>query len=153
MSQCHVLHATGIRAHASHGCNARAAARLYRERYPNENRYPDYRVFFRVHSAFLEGRPRRIDEEAVLKLIEEDPSTSIRSIWRRTGVSIATVHRILKRYELLPYHSQRVQSLLPRDFPARVQFCRTMLRKIREDPKFFNHILWSDESSCKREVT
>ncbi|KPJ06059.1 hypothetical protein RR48_14501 [Papilio machaon] len=26
-------------------CNANAASRLYRERYPNDQKYPDYRVF------------------------------------------------------------------------------------------------------------
>lgn len=43
------------------------------------------------------------------------------------------------------------ESLLPRDYTLRVAFCQLMLRKIREDPEFFNKILWSDESSCKKD--
>lgn len=50
-----------------------------------------------------------------------------------------------------PYHVQRVQSLLPRDYPARVAFCERMLREHREDPQFLNKILWSDESTFKKD--
>lgn len=77
----------------------------------------------------------------VMNLVPEDPSASVRVLSRRTGISSTSVHRILKRHELYPYHYQRVQSLLPRDYPLRVRFCREMLRRIREDPQFFNKIL------------
>lgn len=143
--------------------NANQAAALYRERYPN-NRHPDYRVFIRVHNAYSEGRipgsgvggasegrPRISNDEAVLNIVNEDPSISVRVLSRRAGMSTRTVHRILKRHELYPYHFQRVQTLLPRDYPLRVAFCRTMLRRMREEPDFFNKILWSDESSCQRD--
>lgn len=141
--------------------NARRAAALYRERYPNRNIHPDYRVFIRVHNSYSEGkipgaqggsgRPRRDDlEDEVLEEIENDPSTSVRSIERRTGIKKSTVHDILKRHQLHPFHVQRVQSLLPTDYPKRLTFCRRMLRKHREDTDFFNKILWTDESSCHR---
>lgn len=141
------------------GGNARLASREYRNRYPNRERYPDHRVFIRVHNSYLEGempgavqrtgRPRGDDEE-VLALVEEDPFTSIRRVSRATGVSIATVHRILRRNNQHPYHVQRVQALLPRDYAPRVAFCREMLRRCRQDPNFFDCILWSDESSFRR---
>lgn len=144
--------------------NASASAVRYRERYPNA-RHPDYRVFIRVHNAYCEGRisslrgiggasegrPRQDFDDEVLDEINDDPSTSVRTISRRTGVSKTTVHRILKRYQLHPFHVQRVQTLLPRDYPLRVEFCRRMLRMIRVDPDFFNKILWSDESSYRRD--
>lgn len=145
--------------------NAREAARLYRERYPNL-RHPDHRVFLRVHNSLLEGRilgsgvgvggtsegrPRQVNEEIILRQIEEDASTSVRVIARRTGIARTTVHRVLKRNRFYPYHLQRVQTLEPRDYVRRVEFCRIMLRKISEDPQFFNKILWSDESSCKKD--
>ncbi|KAJ8704337.1 hypothetical protein PYW08_013061 [Mythimna loreyi] len=90
--------------------NANAAAALYRERYPNA-RHPDYRVFIRVHGCYSEGRLpgsgvggtssgriARLDvEEAVLEEIENDPSTSTRTIARRTGIGKSTVHDILKK--------------------------------------------------------
>ncbi|CAH2101102.1 unnamed protein product [Euphydryas editha] len=79
-----------------------------------------------------EGRPQRHNPAEVLELVEEDPGTSISVISRRTGMRSKSVHRILKRHELYPYHYQRVQTLLPRDSELRVTFCRTMLRQIRE---------------------
>lgn len=142
-------------------CNASAAARLYRERYPDVERHPDYRVFQNVHASYSEGRlpsartaggrPRADHDDVVLNEVENDPSTSIRIIENATGVPKSIAHRILKRYELHPYHVQRVQSLLPRDYAPRIAFCRSMLAKIREDPDFLNKILWTDESTLKRD--
>lgn len=143
--------------------NASRAAALYRERYPNL-RHPDYRVFIRVHNSLCEGRlpgnrlsrasegrPQRHSAVEVLELVEEDSSTSTSQISRRTGIPKKSVHRILKRHQLYPYYSQRVQTLMPRDGAFRVTFCQIMLRKIREDPKFFDKILWTDESTCRRD--
>ncbi|KOB69360.1 Electron transfer flavoprotein-ubiquinone oxidoreductase [Operophtera brumata] len=146
------------------GGNASAAAALYRERYPNA-RHPDYRVFIRVHSCYLEGRipgrglggtsegrPQLIDaQDIVLNKVAEDSTISVRDIARREGIAKSTVHRILKRRKFHPYHVTRVQTLQPRDFAARVTFCRLMLDKIEEDSEFFDRILWSDESSAKRD--
>ncbi|VEN50929.1 unnamed protein product, partial [Callosobruchus maculatus] len=69
------------------------------------------------------------EDEVVLEQVAEDPSTSIRFIERRTGVSKSQAQRILKRYEYDPYHIQRVQTLLSSDYATRVSFCRTMLEK------------------------
>lgn len=139
--------------------NARQAALTYRQRFPNRERYPDHRVFLRVRNAYLEGRipgnvvregRPNVDERPVLAEVEADPSTSVRVISRRTGVAGTTVHRILKRNDLYPYHVQRVQALLPADYQRRIDFCRDMLRRCRQDPLFFYSILWSDESCFKR---
>ncbi|KOB75670.1 Hikaru genki, partial [Operophtera brumata] len=114
------------------GGNASAAAALYRERYPNA-RHPDYRVFIRVHSCYLEGRipgrglggtsegrPQLIDaQDIVLNKVAEDSTISVRDIARREGIAKSTVHRILKRRKFHPYHVTRVQTLQPRDFAAR----------------------------------
>ncbi|GBP42233.1 hypothetical protein EVAR_29830_1 [Eumeta japonica] len=96
-------------------CNASTAARLYRERYPNAARYPDHRVFTNVHRLLFSkshfpnheyggGRPANPMEDEMLEAVEEDPSTSVRAIEITTGVPKSTAHRILKRYELHPYH-------------------------------------------------
>lgn len=143
-------------------CNASAAARLYRERYPNAARYPDHRVFTNVHRLLFSegrlpnqthggGRPTNPIEEEVLQAVEEDPSTSVRAIETNTGVPKSTAHRILKRNDLHPYHVQRVQTLLPGDYQNRVNFCRTMLERYRDDPLFLTKILWSDESTFKKD--
>lgn len=140
--------------------NARQAAITYRQRYPNRDRYPDHRVFLRVSNSYLEGRipgsgnregrPTRVDELEVLARVEEDPSISVRRISRSSGVARSTVHRILKHNNFHPYHVQRVQALLPADYQRRVDFCRELLRRCRQDPLFFDSILWSDESCFKR---
>ncbi|CAK1591656.1 unnamed protein product [Parnassius mnemosyne] len=142
-------------------CNANAASRLYPERYPNAQRYPDYRVFINVHQAFSEGRmpsnrssagrPRLDRDEEVLKEIENDSTTSVRAIEEATGIPKSSAHRILKRHKLHPYHYRRVQTLLPRDYPLRVTFCRVMLQRHSEDPHFLDKILWSDETTCKKD--
>ncbi|GBP43827.1 hypothetical protein EVAR_82259_1 [Eumeta japonica] len=88
-------------------CNASAAARLYRERYPNAARYPDHRVFTNVHRLLFSeghlpnhehggGRPANPMEDEALEAVEEDPSTSVRAIEITTGVRKSTAHRILK---------------------------------------------------------
>lgn len=108
-------------------CNANAASRLYQERYPNAQRYPDYRVFINVHQAYVEGRipsarrnagrPRLEQYEEVLNEIELDTTTSVRAIEAATGIPKSSLQRILKRHRLHPYHYRRVQTLLLRDYP------------------------------------
>lgn len=48
------------------------------------------------------------------------------------------------------FHIQRVQQLLPADYPRRVAFCRTMLERTERDPNIFEKILWTDESRFER---
>lgn len=140
--------------------NARQAAREYRNRHPNEERFPDHRLFIRVHNAYVEGvrpgmpvragRPLLDVDDEVLAAMEEDPSTSVRQISRNTGLARTTVHRALRRQQLHPFHIQRVQALLPQDYPPRLHFCREMLQLSRRDPNFFQHVLWTDEAHVGR---
>lgn len=140
--------------------NARLAARLYAARYPNRTP-PTYEVILRVANAYREGRvpgigaragrPRTTDDDVVLDEVREEPGTSVRIIERRTGIPKSSAHRILKRNRYYPYHIQRVQTLLTADYERRVVFCRQMIGKWRENPNFFNDVLWSDESACKRD--
>lgn len=142
-------------------CNANAAARMYRERYRNAERHPDYRVFINVHRSLSEGRfPNQMTsegrpvmpyEDEVLEAVEQDPSISVRGIEESIGVPKSSAHRILQKNQFHPYHVQRVQTLLPRDYPERVRFCQTMLQRYREDPRFFEKTLWSDESTFKKD--
>lgn len=48
------------------------------------------------------------------------------------------VHRMLKRNHLYQYHVKRVQALLHTDYQRRIDICREMLRRFRQDPFFFN---------------
>lgn len=141
------------------GQSSRAAAILYRERFP-DRRHPHHEMFTRVHNSYMEGRlpgqrgggrPQVVDEDIVLQEREQDPTTSVRAIQRRTGIAKSTVHSVLKRHGYHPFHVRRVQTLLTRDYVPRVQFCRRMLEMHREDPNFFNKVLWSDESACRKD--
>ncbi|CAH2094861.1 unnamed protein product [Euphydryas editha] len=97
----------------------------------------------RCNFAVNEGRPRFDVEDEVLQAVADEPSTSVRAIEASTGVPKSTAHRILQAEKFHPYHVQRVQGLLPRDYLTRLAFCRRMLRMYREDPQFFNKILWT----------
>ncbi|GBP16340.1 hypothetical protein EVAR_9933_1 [Eumeta japonica] len=98
-------------------CNASAAARLYRDRHPNLERYPDHRVFVNVHRSLKEdghfpnqiragGRPSFPYVEEMLQEVPDDPSISVRGIEERTGIPKSTAHRILQRAEMHPFHVQ-----------------------------------------------
>ncbi|GBP19158.1 hypothetical protein EVAR_11479_1 [Eumeta japonica] len=97
-----------------------------------QSTYPEYRVFLRVHNAYIErcvpgaiareGVPR-IDPdniEAVLEEIERDPTISIRMISRGTGISTATVHRSLREQQYYPCHFRKVQDLPLTDYEKNI---------------------------------
>lgn len=125
-------------------CNGREAERLYSERFP-DRRHPCRATFasierrLREHGALSVHRPdagvnrtlRTIQlEEAILELVENEPSTSTRTIARALDINHVTVWQVLREQLLYPYHLQRVQNLSPADFPLRVHFCQWYLQKI-----------------------
>lgn len=144
--------------------NAREARRLYMERYPNRV-IPNQRIFSNIHRRLVEtgcvnkksfdgGRPRTVRtpqiEEAVLNEIEEHPSTSTRIIGKQLNISHQVIWRILRESLLYPYHIQRVQALLPRDFPLRINFCQWYLNRLADDPDSDCKILFTDEANFSR---
>ena len=144
--------------------NSREARRIYAERYPNRV-IPHRQMFVRVHQRLREsgsfnkltaenGRPRTVTtveaEEAVLYEIEQNPTTSTRKIAANVNISHPTVFRILKNQLLYPYHIQRVQALLPGDYPQRMAFCRWLQQKIGRNPQFLSKILFTDEANFSR---
>jgi len=131
--------------------NARDAARLYAERYPNRHK-PDHWIFTRTHQRLRDGiffkmeckRVVSVDmDEDILAMVENNSESSTRSIGRKLGVSHQKVHKALKRDGQHPYHLTIVQNLRPGDQDKRLQFCREMLRK---RSIFLSRILWTDES-------
>lgn len=144
--------------------NALKAKRLYEERFPNRN-IPDRRIFSNIHRRLCEkgnfdldnhlkgshqtARTQEIEEE-VLNSIEEDPNLSTRKISRNLNISHVLVWRILHDFLLYPYHVQRVQALLPRDFPLRRNFSEWFLGKINENGLFATNILYTDEANFSR---
>lgn len=144
--------------------NAYEARRIYEDRFPNRA-IPHSQMFIRLHQRLSENgsfkkltgnneRPRTVAtveaEEAVLNQIEEDPTTSTRKIAEAVNISQSTVSRILKRELLYPYHLQRVQALLPGDFPKRLTFCQWLQEKIGENPHFLARTLFTDEANFSK---
>lgn len=145
--------------------NARAAARLYRERYPQRDA-PDRRMFSNLHhnlceygslrgNRHSEGRPRVTRtprmEQNVLDTVRRNPSASVRAVATAVGESRNSVHRVLQREGLHPYHLQRVQLLLPADYPARERFARWYLDQCCQDAHFPSYVLMTDEAYFTRE--
>jgi len=85
------------------------------------------------------------NEELVLDLGHENPELSVRRIASRTGICQSVVWRILHQNNMYPYQ-QRVQELLPRDYPARLIFSQTIIDRITINPNFVKNILFNDEA-------
>ncbi|KAJ4447171.1 hypothetical protein ANN_09172 [Periplaneta americana] len=111
--------------------NAALARRLHQERYP-QRQCPDRKTFVRLHYRLCEygkfnspglgrGRPRSTTpevQEEILEAVNMTPSMSTRRVALQVTVPHMTVWRLLKEYQLYPYHLQRVQALSPADYPA-----------------------------------
>ncbi|KAJ4432635.1 hypothetical protein ANN_21258 [Periplaneta americana] len=112
--------------------NAALARRLYQER----------------------GRPRSTTpevQEEILEAVNMTPSISTRRVALQVNVPHTTVWRLLKEYQLYPYHLQRVQALSPANYPARVRFCQWFLQQCGVNPNFPALILFTDEAQFTRD--
>lgn len=144
--------------------NAALARRLYQERYP-QRQCPDRKTFVRLHSRLCEygtftapglgrGRPRSTTpevQEEILEAVDRTPSISTRRLALQVNVPHTTVWRLLKEYQLYPYHLQRVQALSPADYPARVRFCQWFLQQCGVNPNFSAVVLFTDEAQFTRD--
>lgn len=139
--------------------NAEQAQREYRERFPSR-RIPNTKTFvsvfrcLRTNGSFPSSshsveRPQRhhVDEEEnVIQHIQRSPGLSTRRIAFRTGLTQSKVWRILRKEKLYPFHLQKVQNLLPRDLPMRLNFCHWL----EDNHDKVNFILFSDEATFTR---
>lgn len=144
--------------------NAQEARRIYRERYPNRQQ-PSSQLFRKICRRLLEtgcfypttggnaNRVRRTPrfEEAVLNIIEDEPSTSTRIIGNRLNVNHVSVWQVLKEQGLYPYSRQKVQALGPDDFQPRLLFCRWLLRRCNLRRHFEKFVLFTDEACFTRD--
>lgn len=146
--------------------NANRAARLYAERYPNR-RHPDVNVIRRLDQRVREtgnvipnagpdrGRPRNVlrplIEEEILEILEQQPTSSTRSIAQQVGVSQSNCTKFICSEGYHPYHYTKVQSLLPNDFELRVNFCNWLLQRVAENNLFTSRVLWTDEANFTRD--
>lgn len=87
-------------------------------------------------------------EYSVLVQFAENPNLSTRVCALRLMLNInqcRLVHRILKANDLHPYHYQKVQALLLRDFQGRIAFCTMIIDRPLVDSNFLLRVLWTDE--------
>lgn len=144
--------------------NYHLASAMYRERYPNRLRYPDHRVFQKLHRRIQStgssvpkhdygGKKKNNPNELVdliLAAYDEreggNPNLSTKVLAIRVNVSQSKVWRILNDKGYHPFHYQPVQGLLPEDLPFRVQFCQYLLAHIRIPAIIMlRRILFTDE--------
>jgi hypothetical protein len=145
--------------------NARRAARIYQERFPNRQ-VPGHRMFTNLHRRLREtgrfsanrvnaGRPRRIRldvEEEVLEHFHHNPRTSTRAAAVALGIrDHSAVWRVLNENHLHPFHFQRVQGLVPADYRPRERFAQWFLNKELEQANFSEHVLFTDEAFFNRD--
>lgn len=145
--------------------NAALARRIYQQRFPNRI-IPSVNTFLRVIQRGREtgnlqpkkgrggGRPNEYAvnvEEEILERVDVEATTSTRQISRQVVASQSFVWRTLKRNGLHPYHLQRVQGLIPADYPSRQQFCEWFLNRINEENHFATNVLVTDECCFSRE--
>lgn len=148
--------------------NAAAASRMYAERFLRRHP-PGPRQFTNLvqraretgnlqeHRGGHAGRPRlqqMLDlEEEILEIIGEDPAISTRQIAHRVNTCHSKVWSTLRENQLHPYHVQRVQSLIPPDYPRRVRFSEWLLEQTMNHENFINQILITDETTFTRNGT
>lgn len=140
------------------GGQFRAAARLWRERYPDRTPH-SFNVFSRLGKRIINKgiiqpdnnkgkqirRPAR-DERTpeVLASARLYPHDSLRRRERDSGISRSTIWRIFRDNKLHPYRMSLHQTLTIADYGQRLEFCNW----IRQQPQNFSQkILFSDEST------
>lgn len=101
------------------------------------------------------GRPRTARtiemEENILDLVTDDPTISVRKLATPLYTSKSLVHRVLQEQLLHPYHFQKVHSMTPDDYPARVEYANWFLQKHQENNTFVSRVLWTDEAGFSRD--
>ncbi|KAJ4442666.1 hypothetical protein ANN_04255 [Periplaneta americana] len=144
--------------------NAALARCLYQERYP-QRQCPDRKTFVRLHYRLCEygkfnspglgrGRSRSTTpevQEEILEVVNMTPSIRTRRVALQVNVPHTTVWRLLKEYQLYPYHLERVQALSPADYPARVRFCQWFLQQCGVNPNFPALVLFTHEAQFTRD--
>ncbi|CAF4865459.1 unnamed protein product [Pieris macdunnoughi] len=120
---------------------SRAAAREYRDRYPNRDHFPDYRVFMRVHNTYMEGvlpgqkalragRPlvQFENEDQVLMEANLDPDKASTGHIRNSGSPRSTVQHLFKESKYLPTLAKGARRCALLTMNLECRFCREMAK-------------------------
>lgn len=96
------------------------------------------------------GRPVTVDEDKKLDVMQsfvENPHLSMRGAALEHSISHTSVKTILHTNKYKPFKVHLVQELSEDDFDRRVEFCDIMMRKLDEEPRLINRIIFSDEAT------
>jgi len=77
----------------------------------------------------------------------EDPHCTLHKAAQEHGISMKSVHRILKKNKFHPFKVTLVHELNEDDFDRRVEFCEDMMARIDNNPNFHFNIVFSDEAT------
>ena len=91
-------------------------------------------------------------EDKILQLVDDDPTISTRRISATVGISQTSVWRLIRKQQLQLFRLQKVQDLLPTDYPRRQQFCKWLRQQHTIDPMFIRRVLFPDEALFTRGI-
>lgn len=147
------------------GRQARAAQRLYQERFPGKP-HPSWQVIVKTVKRFREtgsvtyrprpGRPRgsgqRVPPEDVLAYALAHPQSSIREISEHCGLAKSRIWSILNELGAHPYRPTSVQALMAGDAQRRYDWCNFIMNRLEVQPTFLADIIWTDEACFSRDT-
>lgn len=145
--------------------NARQAVREYRRRFPGRET-PHRSVFISTFRRLREtgsfslkrdGNEMRAPMEAelrrrerILRHFSRHPGTSVRRAAAVLGIPRVTIWRTLRADGRHAYHVQKVQNLIPADYPRRLNFCNWYIEQLQSDVNFSSKVIWTDEATFTR---
>lgn len=145
--------------------NARQAVREYRRRFPDRET-PHRGVFtstfrrLRETGSFSCNRggnrmqaPMEADlrrRERILRHFNTNPGTSVRRAASVLGIPRITIWRTLRADRRHAYHVQKVQNLIPADYPRRLNFCNWYKEQLQNDVNLSSKVIWTDEATFTR---
>nr|XP_022918112.1 uncharacterized protein LOC111427283 [Onthophagus taurus] len=134
---------------------ARRTAAVFNERHPDKNVSHTYvlnlmKKFTQTGSVanIKHNESRVLNETAQLEVLGHfgiNPNTSLRQVSRATGISLGSVHKVVKLHKFHPYKLKIHQELTEDDFDRRIQFCEEVTTIINNNNVFVKNICFSDE--------
>ena len=91
---------------------------------------------------------RAAQEEASL-ILNSHPQKSIRRLILHLGISITLVRHIYSALGFKPYIPRLIHKLNEDDFDLLVEFCKTLLSVIANEPDIIKRVIWFDEAIFK----
>ena len=81
----------------------------------------------------------------ILHKFQDSPTTSLRNVSNDTGVSLGSVHKVMKLNKFHPYKIKILHELYEDDFDRRIEFCERMVEIEAANGDQIKNICFSDE--------